>query len=44
MPEHNSIDTAACEVLSSCEGTVETAFDRVQASMPCPIGAESTCC
>jgi carbon-monoxide dehydrogenase catalytic subunit len=39
-----SIDTAVCEVLVSCEGVVETAFDRAGRIRPCPIGAESGCC
>ena len=44
MPVQKSIDLAACEVLSACEGVVETAFDRVEAIMPCPIGADGACC
>jgi anaerobic carbon-monoxide dehydrogenase catalytic subunit len=44
MPEQKSIDVAACEILGACEGTLETAFDRAAAIMPCPIGADSTCC
>ncbi len=44
MPEQKSIDGAACEVLISCEGQVETAFDRAAAIIPCPIGADSVCC
>ncbi len=44
MPEQKSMDTAACEVLSSCEGIVDTAFDRAARNKPCPIGAESACC
>jgi anaerobic carbon-monoxide dehydrogenase catalytic subunit len=44
MPSQKSMDGAACEVLGACEGLVETAFDRAEAIVPCPIGAESTCC
>jgi carbon-monoxide dehydrogenase catalytic subunit len=44
MPVKKSIDLAACEVLGSCEGTVETAFDRAEAIQPCPIGADGVCC
>ena len=44
MPEVKSRDQAACEVLRSCEGVVETAFDRAESTMPCPIVAESSCC
>jgi carbon-monoxide dehydrogenase catalytic subunit len=44
MVERKSIDAAACEILSSCEGVVETAFDRAADIMPCPIGADGLCC
>ncbi len=44
MPERKSADAAACEVLGSCEGLVETAFDRAANILPCPIGAEGICC
>ncbi len=44
MPEQKSADPAACEVLGSCEGVIETAFDRAASIMPCPIGAEGICC
>jgi carbon-monoxide dehydrogenase catalytic subunit len=53
MPEDNgangadravSCDSAVCEVLSSCEGVVETAFDRASSMRACNIGAESGCC
>ncbi|OFW60662.1 MAG: carbon-monoxide dehydrogenase catalytic subunit [Actinobacteria bacterium RBG_16_64_13] len=43
-PTDMSIDTAVCEVLSNCEGVVETAFDRAISIRPCPIGAEGACC
>ncbi len=43
-PEELSIDTAVCEVLGSCEGVVETAFDRAARIKPCPIGADGGCC
>jgi anaerobic carbon-monoxide dehydrogenase catalytic subunit len=44
MPERKSVDEAACQVLASCEGRIETAFDRAAALMPCPVGADGTCC
>jgi carbon-monoxide dehydrogenase catalytic subunit len=44
MPETKSVDIAACEVLASCEGILETSFDRAASMKPCPIGAESKCC
>ncbi len=44
MPERKSADAAACEVLGSCEGVIETAFDRAADILPCPIGAEGICC
>ena len=44
MPERMSADPAACEVLDSCEGTIETAFDRAASVKPCPIGARGICC
>jgi carbon-monoxide dehydrogenase catalytic subunit len=44
MPELKSADAAACEVLGSCEGLIETAFDRAASMLPCPIGAEGICC
>ena len=44
MPELRSADAAACEVLGSCEGLIETAFDRAASILPCPIGAEGICC
>src|SRR4030067_1179407 len=43
-PTDTSMDTAVCEVLSNCEGVVETAFDRAISIRPCPIGAEGACC
>jgi carbon-monoxide dehydrogenase catalytic subunit len=42
--EPRSMDIAVCEVLASCEGVVETAFDRATTIRPCPIGAEGACC
>ncbi len=44
MPEERSHDAAVCEVMSSCGGVVETAFDRVAAVRPCSIGSEGGCC
>jgi len=44
MPNQKSRDQAACEVLASCEGVVETAFDRAASMKACSIGAESGCC
>ena len=44
MPEQKSMDSAACEVLGSCEGIIDTAFDRAARNKPCPIGAENACC
>jgi len=43
-PEQKSLDTAVCEVLGSCEGVIETAFDRATSVRPCSIGAEGACC
>ncbi|MHB1293423.1 MAG: anaerobic carbon-monoxide dehydrogenase catalytic subunit [Anaerolineae bacterium] len=44
MADQKSVDRAVLEVIDSCEGVVETAFDRAAASKPCPVGADSLCC
>ncbi len=44
MPSYNSLDSAACEMLSACEGVVETSFSRADAMLPCSIGADALCC
>ncbi|MCL5736180.1 MAG: anaerobic carbon-monoxide dehydrogenase catalytic subunit [Actinobacteria bacterium] len=44
MPERMTADSAACEVLDYCEGTIETAFDRAVSVKPCAIGGRGICC
>lgn len=48
MPDNNNdqrtVDLAADQVLESCEGLLETVFDRAEALRPCPIGSAGSCC